>query len=82
MQTTRILSETIVYCADVRRFGPGVNARMIWFWRTKGLPVRSHGKIDRTRPRVTLEWAMQGGRPATSLEAIERFRKRLNGEAT
>lgn len=81
MQTTSILSETIVYCSDVRRFGPGVNARMVWYWRRKGLPVRTNGTIDRTQPRVTLEWAMHGGRPATSLEAIERFRKRTNGES-
>lgn len=80
MQTTRVLSETIIYCADVRRFGPGVNARMVWYWRRKGIPVRVDGKIQRSQARVTLEWAMHGGRPATSLEAIERFRKRVNGE--
>lgn len=73
MRTMRVCRETTIYLSDKNKLPHKVTLRTLRNWITRGL-------ISDTGERVTLEYAKIGGALATSLEAYERFLKRLNGE--
>jgi hypothetical protein len=74
MQTTRVLDETIVHCSEGGKLTGRPCQDSLYNWRKKGVKRRGDRKI------VTLEWCYLGGEPVTSVEAYERFQKRINGE--
>lgn len=74
MQTTRVLKETVIRCSHSNKLAGKPSKDTLYDWRTKGIERRCDGVV------VTLEWCRLGGQPVTSLEAYERFHKRVNGE--
>ena len=72
MQTTQILSETVVRCSEASSLPGKPTQKTLLNWRTKGIVNRHTGR------RYTLEWAMLGGAPVTSLEAFQRFLEKIN----
>jgi hypothetical protein len=68
------LEETTVFCSEARRLKGKPSPDTLYNWRSEGIECRTSGV------RVTLEWCLLGGRPVTSIEAYERFLKRINGE--
>lgn len=73
MKTLAVLSETIVLFADARK----LKGKPHWWdlrnWARYGLVSKFTGE------KITLEWAVYGGKRCTSVEAFDRFLKKLNG---
>lgn len=79
MQTTKVLEETVVFLTQPSRLGSGITRGMLTHWTREGVLPRRRGKIISRTP-VTLEWCLQGGQRVTSVEAYQRFTRKINGE--
>jgi len=79
MRTLRVLDETTISFAELRRRVPGIpGTRGLYKWTRVGLSVkagRERGEL------VSLEFAHRGGMPVTSMEAYHRFQAILNGQS-
>ena len=74
MVNKKILGETVIGFSEGREKTPGNPSYFqLWSWAKHGLLARKLAK------RVTLEYCQQAGRYVTSLEAVERFYRKLNG---
>ena len=74
MQTTKVLEETVIRQSERHRLPGNPSVQRLTAWRLRGVKCRATGV------RHTLEWCYVGGEPVTSLEAYERFNRRVNGE--
>jgi hypothetical protein len=73
--TLAVLDETTVRFVDSRKLpGRPTEYQLRWWSMRKGL------KRQIGEGRVWLEWAWQGSHLVTSVEAIRRFHRRINGE--
>lgn len=74
MRTSVVLKETRVFFFQGKSLPRPVHKHTLLRWAIRGLRI-----CDSTK-RVTLEWAYDGMYRVTSMEALERFHLRRNGE--
>lgn len=79
MQTIDVLYETVVPLKQPSRLGKDISCDQLDHWARKGLMPRRNGKII-SRERVTLDFCYRGSQKFTSVEAYQRFLKKINGE--
>jgi hypothetical protein len=76
--STGILKETVVYFSRAANLPGKPSKAVLVNWKDDGLQVKRSKR--RPPPTVRLEYAYLGGQLVTSLEAYDRFQRRVNGE--
>lgn len=73
MKNTRVIDETMIYLSGAKKLAGNPSVGRIRDWCFKGVQGPD-GEI------VTLDWAKWGGSTVTSVEAVERFHRAVNGD--